>query len=138
MSIRLNPYFTFTGQAREALEFYESVFGGELKVASFKDFQAPVDPEFSEMVMHGELHTSHFIIQASDGAAISRPENNATTNMECAVIGAADEVELAREWFDKLQDGATQVMPLNQAPWGAHFGSLTDKFGIAWMFNFGG
>lgn len=138
MAIRFIPYFTFDGSAREALEFYQTVFGGELQIATFKDFNAPVDPEFVDMVMHGELRSEHLTLQAADGAAIYKPENNATTNMEAALIGEADEVETALAWFDKLSDGATKIQPLNQAPWGAYFGSLTDKFGIAWMFNFGG
>mgnify|MGYP002651802695 CR=1 FL=1 len=44
MAFRLNLYFTFTGEAREALNFYQSVFGGELHIATFNDFHAPWIP----------------------------------------------------------------------------------------------
>lgn len=135
MSPRINPYFTFAGTAREALDFYQSVFGGDLNIASFKDFQAPVDAEFQEMVMHGELRAEHFTLQASDGAAIHKPENNATTNMEVSVLGEKADLEIIQNWFDRLSAGATNVQPLTSAPWGATFGSFTDKFGIAWLFN---
>lgn len=81
--------------------------------------------------MHGELRTEHFTLQGSDGAAIHKPENNATTNMEISILGEGTDLETAKGF----SDGATNVQSLNQAPWGAHFGSFTDKFGIAWMFN---
>lgn len=137
MAFRINPYFTFTGEARDALNFYQSVFGGELHIATFNDFHAPVDPEYTNMVMHGELTAEPFTLQASDGAAIQKPENNATTNMEAAILGNLSDLERATEWFNKLSDGATNLQPLAEAPWGAHFGSFTDKFGIAWLFNIG-
>lgn len=139
MAIQFNPYFTFKGNAREAIEFYAEVFGGKIQLATFKDFQAPVAPEHENLVMHAELITEYgFNLRVSDGAALSEAPAQATTNMEASLIGPTEDVETARPWFDKLSDGATNVNELNQAPWGAIFGSLTDKFGIAWMFNFGG
>ncbi|WP_237200275.1 VOC family protein [Rothia nasimurium] len=110
----------------------------------FKDFQAPVAPENENLVMHAELITEHgFNLRASDGPAV-HPDTadkdgvTNTTNMEASLIRPTEDVETARPWFEKLSDGATNIQPLTAAPWGATFGSLTDKFGIAWMFNFGG
>lgn len=110
----------------------------------FKDFQAPVAPEHENLVMHAELITEHgFNLRASDGPAV-HPDTadkdgvTNTTNMEASLIGPTEDVETARPWFEKLSDGATNIQPLTAAPWGATFGSLTDKYGIAWMFNFGG
>ncbi len=139
MAIHYNPYFTFAGQTRQAMDFYTQVFGGQLQLATFKDFQAPVEPDQEDLVMHAELVTEHgFNLRASDGAALYPAEGQATTNMEAALIGGSEDLETARAWFEKLSEDATKVQPLVQAPWGASFGSLTDKFGIAWMFNFGG
>lgn len=135
MSMRLNPYFTLNGTAREAFEFYQSIFGGELVISTFENFDAPIEPEHKHLVMHGELQAEHFTLQVSDVAAIYKPENNATTNMEVALLAQNSDLETVRGWFDQLTDGASKLMPLNTAPWGATFGSLTDKFGIAWMFN---
>lgn len=105
----------------------------------FKDFQAPVAPEHENLVMYAELITEHgFNLRVSDGAALSEAPAQATTNMEASLIGPTEDVETARPWFEKLSDGATNLQPLTAAPWGATFGSLTDKYGIAWMFNFGG
>lgn len=139
MAIHYNPYFTFDGATRQAMEFYSSVFGGELQMATFKDFQAPVPDEVQHLIMHAELITGHgFNLRASDGAALSESSAQATTNMEAAIIGSSEDLETARPWFEALSHDATNIQPLMTAPWGATFGSLTDKFGIAWMFNFGG
>lgn len=139
MAIHYNPYFTFDGSTRQAMEFYSGIFGGELQLATFKDFQAPVPEEVQHLIMHAELITGHgFNLRASDGAALSETSAQATTNMEASIIGATTDLETARPWFEALSQEATNIQPLTEAPWGATFGSLTDKFGIAWMFNFGG
>lgn len=139
MAIHYNPYFTFDGNTRQAMEFYSGIFGGELQMATFKDFQAPVPEEAQHLIMHAELVTEHgFNLRASDGAALSETSAQATTNMEASIIGSTADLETARPWFEALSQDATNIQPLMEAPWGASFGSLTDKFGIAWMFNFGG
>ena len=75
MAIPFNPpYFTFAGNARETIEFYAEVFGGELQLATLKDFQAPVAPEHENLVMHAELITKHgFNLRISDGATNIQP-----------------------------------------------------------------
>lgn len=137
MSLNFNPYFTFTGQGRQALEFYRDVFGGEISIKTFNDFQAPVEDQYKDLVMHGELRSDHLTLRVSDGAALSGTTQRASTNMEASITGSLDQLELAQGWFDKLSQGASKIHPLAPAPWGDHFGSFTDRYGIAWMFNFG-
>ena len=68
MSSRLNPYLTFNGDAREAMEFYRSVFGGELQLTTFAEFGAP-DPAIADKIMHANLHTpAGYTLMASDTA----------------------------------------------------------------------
>ncbi len=67
MTVDLNPYLNFRGDARAALEFYRSVFGGELTMSSFRDFGMPVAPEEAEQIMHGQLRTpSKMLLMGSD------------------------------------------------------------------------
>lgn len=66
--------------------------------------------------MHGELTAEPFTLQASDGAAIQKPEKNATANMEAAILGNLSDLGRANEWFNKLSDGATNLQPLAEAP----------------------
>ncbi|SIK80671.1 Uncharacterised protein [Mycobacteroides abscessus subsp. abscessus] len=75
-----------------------------------------MDPEYTDMVMHGELTAEPFTLQASDGAAIQKPENNATANMEAAILGNLSDLDRANEWFNKLSDGATNLQSLAEAP----------------------
>src|SRR3954469_853441 len=67
MSVQLNPYLSFRDNAREAMEFYSSVFGGTLAVSTFKEFQASTDPSEDDLVMHSQLEGEHGVVfMASD------------------------------------------------------------------------
>lgn len=136
MSATLNPYLNFRGNAREALDFYRSVFGGELQARSFADFGMPVDPAEADQVMHGQLMTtSGFTLMASDV-----PSHMAWTpgeNTFSVSLSGDAEDELTGYW-NRLSDGADVQEPLTKAPWGDTFGMLKDRFGVAWLVNIAG
>lgn len=135
MPTRLNPYLTFRGNAREALEFYQNVLGGELTVSTFADFDASSDPAEKDQIMHGQLESpSGFTLMAADTPAAM--EHTVGNNISVSLSGD-DEPEL-RGYWDKLAEGAQTTMGLNKAPWGDIFGMLTDKFGINWLVNISG
>lgn len=135
MATKLNPYISFRSNAREAMEFYKTIFGGVLKISEFKEFHASQDPAEDNLVMHASLEAPNGVqFFASDTPA--RMEYNPGTNMSMSLSGE-DETEL-RGYWEKLSDGAQVTMPLEQAPWGDTFGMLKDKFGIAWMVNITG
>ena len=135
MTLRLNPYLNFRDQAREALEFYRSVFGGELVLMTLGEGGMADDPADAELIMHGQLTTTAgFTLMAGDTAA----------TMDDPVIGTAvnisvsgDDEETIRGYWERLSEGAEVVEPLATAPWGDLFGLLNDRFGIAWLFNSG-
>lgn len=132
----LNPYLNFRGQAKEALEFYHAVFGGELTVSSFADLGMTDVPESERgLVMHGQLETpAGFTLMASD--VPSHMDYAAGTNQfSISLSGPSDDDAQLRGYWEKLGEGATIVEPLATAPWGASFGMLTDRFGINWMVN---
>lgn len=132
----MNPYLNFRGQAKEALAFYHSVFGGELTVSSFAELGMDDVPEAERgLVMHGQLETpAGFTLMASD--VPSHMEYAVGTNQFSISLSgpSGDDAEL-RGYWQKLGEGATIVEPLATAPWGASFGMLTDRFGIAWLVN---
>lgn len=128
---QLNPYLHFRGNAREAMEFYQSVFGGELQIMAFKDMNAPVDPSEADKVMHASLEAGSLTFMASDTPA--HMEYNPGTNVGMSLSGD-NEGEL-RGYFEKLSDGANVAQPLQKAPWGDTFGMLYDRFGIEWLVN---
>jgi PhnB protein len=132
MTTRLNPYINFRGNAREAIEFYHSVFGGELTIGTFAEFEAVEDPAEADQIMHAQLETpGGLTIMVSDSPA--RFEFNAGNNVSVSLSGD-DESELSG-YFTKLSDQATIEQPLTKAPWGDSFGMLTDKFGTRWLVN---
>ncbi|RNE66710.1 VOC family protein [Cryobacterium tepidiphilum] len=134
MTTRLNPYLSFRDTARDAMTFYQSVFGGDLTVSTFGDFQASEDPAEADKVMHSMLTSSNeFVLMASDTPnSMDAPSGGYSLS-----VSGEDEQEL-RAYWDKLVEGGSVTMPLEQAPWGDTFGMCTDKFGVNWMLNVAG
>jgi PhnB protein len=135
MTTRLNPYLNFRDTTRQAMEFYHSVFGGELTMNTFAELQASDDPAEADKIMHSQLQTgAGLTLMAADtpNSMELNPGNDHSVS-----LSGEDEAEL-RGYWDKLSDGGTLVMPLEKAPWGDHFGMCVDKFGTSWMVNIAG
>jgi len=131
MASRLNPYIGFDGTAREAMEFYKGVFGGELTVNTFGEFGSQGSPD-ADKIMHSQLETDRgFTLMASDTPSeMGRtPGDNITIS-----LSGEDGGEL-RGYWEKLSDGGNVTMPLEKQMWGDEFGMVTDRFGIPWMVN---
>ncbi|MFE9042616.1 VOC family protein [Streptomyces sp. NPDC012421] len=131
MASRLNPYISFTGQAKQALDAYKDVFGGELVVHTFSQFgEAP--PGFEDKIMHGMLETpAGFTLMASDTppGMDYTPGNNISVS-----VSGEDENEL-RGYWTKLSERGTVTVPLEKQMWGDIFGMCVDEFGVTWMVN---
>jgi PhnB protein len=132
MATTLNPYISFAGNARQALEFYEQVFGGTLTLNTFKEFGAEDNPDG---IMHGMLVTSsgYTIMGADTPPGQSHEPGN---NMSVSLSG--DAAEELRGYWNKLSDGGTVTVALEKQMWGDEFGMCVDRFGIAWMVNIAG
>src|SRR3990172_4308909 len=127
MYTELNPYINFKDNTRQAMEFYKSVFGGDLRMNTFKEFNASQDPSEDNKIMHAELNTNNGIrFMAADTP--NRMEYTPGTNINLSLSGD-DEGELSGH-FQKLSAGGQVTQPLEKAPWGDMFGMCTDKFGI--------
>ena len=130
MSSRLNPYLNFNGNARQALQFYQSVFGGELNLNTFADFGAKDSPD-ADRIMHGQLETdAGYTIMAAD--VPGHMEYKPAAGFSVSLSG--DDAVL-REYFEKLAVGGTVAMPLAKQVWGDEFGMCVDQFGIDWLVN---
>ncbi len=129
----LNPYLSFQGEARAAMEFYQSVFGGELDVSTFASFpDMGVGADEQDLVMHSQLETPDgFVLMGSDTP--SHMEYVKAAGFAVSVSGD-DEAQLQGFW-DALSDGGSVSMPFDTPPWGGRFGMLTDRFGIDWMLS---
>jgi len=132
MSTTLNPYLSFKDDARQAMEFYQSVFGGELTVTTFKDFGAAEDPSDDDKIMHAVLEAENGItFMASDTP--SQMEYSPGARISMSLFG--DNEQELTSYFEKLSAGGTITMPLEMAPWGDTFGMCLDRFGVNWMVN---
>lgn len=134
MAVTLNPYLSFDGNAREALEFYHSVFGGELNVSTFAEFGQGSGGPDDDKLMHGQLNGPGLTLMAADTPA--GMEYHAPTGFSISLSG--DDDATLRAYWEKLSDGAVIIEPLEVAPWGDAFGMLADKFGVGWMVNIAG
>ncbi len=132
MRSQLNPYLSFRDNARQAMEFYKTVFGGKLDMQTFKEYHASQDPSEDNKIMHAQLAADNGIVfMASDTP--NRMEYRPGTNMSMSLTGD-NEAELSG-YFKKLSAGGTIGMPLEKAQWGDTFGMVTDKFGVPWLVN---
>ncbi len=133
MASRLNPYLTFGGDARQAMEFYQGVFGGMLALNTFGEAGQAGTP-IADKIMHGMLETSSgFTLMGADTppGMEHAPGNNFSVS-----LSGDDEAELQGYWEKLSADGSVAV-PLEKQMWGDVFGMCTDRFGIPWMVNIG-
>ncbi|MFE5703887.1 VOC family protein [Rhodococcus koreensis] len=134
MTSRLNPYISFNGDARQAMEFYKDVFGGTLAVSTFGEFGAP-DAEGADKIMHAMLESDNgFTLMGADTPP--GMEHNPGTNIAVSLSG--DDGDLLRGYWAKLSDAGSVSVPLEKQMWGDEFGACTDQFGISWMVNIAG
>ncbi|WP_182525875.1 VOC family protein [Nocardioides dongkuii] len=129
MPTLLNPYLHFPGTAREALDFYRSVFGGDLDVMTYGEMG--MDGDQAAQVMHGQLTAPSLTLMASDGMPGEELVRGNTSNLS---LSGDDETEL-RGWFDRLADGGEVHVPLEKQVWGDVFGQCADRFGVTWLVN---
>ena len=128
MASRLNPYISFPGTARQAMEYYQQVFGGSLALNTFGEFGSQ---EQADQIMHGMLETDRgFTLMGADTpGGEHRPGNH------MAISLSGDDAAELRGYWEKLADGGTVAVPMEKQMWGDEFGMCTDRFGISWMVN---
>jgi PhnB protein len=127
----LNPYITFNGNTRQAMQFYQSCLGGELHLIPFAESPMQVPPEAKEKIMHGKLVSGPVTIMASD------PMPGQTTNVasNIALFINCESLDEIKRLFTALGTNGKITIPLQDTFWGAHFGMVTDQFGTHWMFS---
>lgn len=131
MTSRLNPYLNFNGNARQALEFYQSVFGGELNLSTFADLGGADGPDAAK-IMHGQLETdAGYTLMAAD--VPTHMEYQPSAGFGVSLSG--DDGDALHSYWDKLSASGTTTMPLQKQVWGDEFGMCTDQFGIPWLVN---
>ena len=131
MTARLNPYISFNGNAREAMEFYEHIFGGDLTLNTYGEYGPPGAPE-EDKIMHAMLETDRgFTLMGADAP----PGASRTMGDNIVVSLSGDDADDLRRYWAELADGGTVSIPLEKQMWGDEFGQCVDRFGVSWMVD---
>ena len=130
--MKLVPYIHFQGNAEEAMNFYATALGGNIAyLQRYGDSPMPSDEDYKQKIMHGRLTFGDNLIMISD--VFKGQEVSTDGNIQLSVdVLENEELESV---FNKMAEGGTVAMPLQDTFWGARFGMLKDKFGVNWMFN---
>lgn len=132
MATRLNPYLGFKDNAREAMTFYHGVFGGELHINTFGEYNASEDPSEDDKVMHSQLEGDNDIVFMAADTPSSMPFDGGSS---ISISLSGDDDDQLRGYWSGLSEGGTVTMPLEKQMWGDVFGMCTDKFGVTWLVN---
>jgi PhnB protein len=135
MKSRIDPYFSFKDNAREAMQFYQSVFGGKLDMQTYKEYHASQAPSEDNKIMHAMLEAENGISFMGADTPLGMDFH---PGMNGSVALSGDNEAELKGYFQKLSAGGTVTAPMEKAPWGDQFGMCTDKFGIGWMVNITG
>jgi PhnB protein len=131
MTSRLNPYISFNGDARDAMEFYKSVLGGKLDLNTFGSLGG-AEGDDADKIMHAQLETDlGFTLMGADTPSHMEftPGNTMTVSL------SGDDGDQLRGYWEGLSEGGNVTVPLEKQMWGDEFGMLVDRFGVAWMVN---
>ncbi len=133
MNTILVPYLNFDGNAKEAMQFYHSILGGDLVLQTYAEAFPDTPDNIKDRIMHAQLKTGEITIMASD----THPEHSGPiiigNNVNLSLIGS--DLPKLTDYFNQLLIDGKIEMPLEKQFWGDVFGALVDKFGNNWMVN---
>lgn len=133
MTIHVSNHLNFRGDAREALEFYQTVFGGDITIVTYKDAHAVQEQSEASQVMWGQVTAeSGFRVMAYD--VPSRLPWDQGKNAFFVSVRGDSAQEITALW-EKLSAGATIAQPLAPAGWSPLYGMLKDRFGVTWVLD---
>ena len=132
MKTVLIPYLIFNGRdTANAMNFYKSIFGGELTIQTFADAGMTQNESEKDYVIHSELKSDDINFMASSGH--EGEEVKFGDNITMSLMG--EDEEKLTEWFNKLTEGGKVDLKLEKQFWGDTYGQVTDKFGVHWSVN---
>ncbi len=132
---QINSYLTFSGNCREAMNFYKDCLGGELTLQTIGESQLAekMPPQMKECILHATLIKDSLVLMGSDMVG---ERGLIKGNSISLAINCSSEEEI-QSLYQKLSAGGNRDHALEESFWGATFGDLTDKYGNHWLLNFG-
>ncbi|GAB3647733.1 VOC family protein [Glycomyces tarimensis] len=147
MSLKTTTHLNFRGDARAALEFYQSVFGGRVTIATYGDFGMPKELPGAENVVFGQVETEEgFRVMAydipgqaggsaADAGSTYRENGTTVTDQPFFVSVRGETLDEVQGYWAALSAGASVIEPLAVSAWSPGFGMLTDSFGVTWILD---
>jgi PhnB protein len=133
MTVTAVTHINLRGTARQALGFYQSVFGGQVLMVTYKDAGNVQDPSDAAHIMWGQVDAPNgFRVMAYD-VPVATPWHQGENAYFVSLRGDGAE-EITAQW-KKLSAGATVLRPLEPAPWSPLYGMLKDRFGVVWVLD---
>lgn len=132
MAVLLNPYIHFRDNAREAMQFYQSVFGGDLTMSTFGESGA--DNAAADGIMHAMLVSGPLTLMGAD----TPPGMETDDGARISISLSGDDEPALRGYWDRLSASGQTIVPLEVAPWGDVFGMCLDGYGVEWLVNITG
>ena len=133
MTVTTTTHLNFRGQAREALDLYASIFGGQVIAFTYRDAHVDADGAVPDQLMWGGFQAPNGLsVMAFDvppGRPFSRGEDSG------CVSGRGDDPDEITRCFTVLAEGGTVRTALGPAPWAPLYGMLDDRFGITWVMD---
>lgn len=130
----LNPYLSFEGNCKEAMNFYKDALGGDLVinlVGSMPEMAAQMPAELKDHVLHSVLTNGGLILMGTDMSSSQRIEGTTVhISVSCESDAEVDDI------YNKLSAGGKEVETPKDMPWGGRFAAFDDKFGKHWMLNY--
>jgi PhnB protein len=139
ITLQVNAYLNFRGDAEAAMAFYQSVLGGELSMMRFSDIGMPDIPDAeADNIMHSQIDLDGRILLMGSDVPSHMTYAAGDNQFSVSISGGADEVDTLKGYFDALSAGGTVTAPWANAPWGDWFGMCKDSFGVSWLINASG
>lgn len=134
MSVSTTTHLNFRGQAREALELYASVFGGQVIAFTYADAHVDANGAVPEQLMWGGFEAPNGLRLMAFDVPPGRQFDRGHDAVYVSVRG--DDPDEITRCFEVLADGGDVRTPLGPAPWGSPlYGMLDDRFGITWVMD---
>jgi PhnB protein len=136
MILGIYPYLVMNGNGQEAVKFYENALDAKvLSVKTFGDMpqnpEHPTPAEAKDRVLNAHLKVGNTDLMLSD----TFPGNPYQLGAQVTIAVSVSEAEKSREIFEKLKDGGTVIMPIQETFWSPAYGQVTDKFGVTWQIS---
>ncbi len=133
MTIKSVVHLNFRGNARAALDFYHSVFGGDQMLITYADAHAVQKPAEADQIIWGQVASADgFHVMAYDVPS-AQAWNPGEIPFFVSVRG--DDADQLTGLWSKLSAGGTIKQAFGPSGFSPLYGMVSDLFGVTWVVD---